>query len=163
MTAHVIHLALRRLVRVGLPALALAATLGGEILPDAPGKAETEKLCTQCHDLAKSVSLRQDRNGWGDTLTKMIGLGMKGTDQEMRTVLEYLEAHFAPEALPPINLNNARAIELESRLSLKRSEASAILKYRQEHGDFKSIEDLKSVPGIDFAKIESKKDQLVFE
>ena len=63
---------------------------------------------------------------------------------------------------PPVNVNKARAIQLESRLSLKRSEAAKILRYRKEHGDFKSIEDLIKVPGIDTAKIEAKKDRLVF-
>jgi competence protein ComEA len=139
----------------GLSALAVQ-------LPDGPGKAETEKLCTQCHDLAKSVSVRQDRNGWGVTMTKMIAAGLKGTAEELQAVLGYLEKNFPPEALPPININTARAIELESRFSLKRSEAAAILKYRQEHGDFKSIEDMKKVPGIDFSKIEAKQDSLVF-
>ena len=46
-------------------------------LPDGPGKAETEKLCVQCHDLAKAVSVRQDENGWGVTMAKMIAAGMK--------------------------------------------------------------------------------------
>ena len=112
--------------------------------------------------MAKSVSLRQDRNGWGVTLTKMIALGAKGGDQEFRAILEYLARSFPANELPPVNVNKARAIQLESRLSLKRSEAAKILGYRKEHGDFKSIEDLKKVPGIDIAKIEAKKDRLVF-
>ncbi len=132
------------------------------VLPEGPGKAEAEKLCVQCHDMAKSVSLRQDRNGWGITLTKMIALGAKGGDQEFRAVLEYLAKNFPAGELAPVNVNKARAIQLESRLSLKRSEAAKILRYRKEHGDFKSIEDLKKVPGIDIAKIEAKKDRLVF-
>ena len=140
----------------------LAAPALAVELPDGPGKAETEKLCIQCHDVAKSVSLRQDRNGWGVTMTKMIAMGMKGTDAEMQAVLGYLEKNFPPEALPPINVNTARAIQLESRFSLKRSEASAILKYRKEHGPFQTIEDLKQVPGIDFSKIEAKQDGIVF-
>ena len=131
-------------------------------LPEGPGRAETEKLCLQCHDVAKAVSLRQDRAGWGVTMTKMIAMGMKGSDEELQAVLAYLEKNFPPEELPPININTARAIQLESRFSLKRSEASAILKYRTANGPFKTIEDLKNVPGIDFAKIEAKKDSVVF-
>ena len=52
--------------------------------------------------------------------------------------------------------------ELESTLSLPRSQAAAIIEYRTKHGDFKSIADLKRVPGIDAAKIEAKKDRLTF-
>ncbi len=45
---------------------------------------------------------------------------------------------------------------------MKRSEASAIIRYRREHGDFASLDDLKNVPGIDFAKIEAKRDSISF-
>ena len=139
---------------------ALSAPAGE--LPDGPGKAETEKLCVQCHDLAKAVSMRQDENGWGVTMAKMIAAGMKGSNEEMEAVFDYLVKSFPPEALAPIKINTARAIELESRFSLKRSEAAAILKYREDHGNFKSIDDLKKVPGIDFSKIEAKQDSVVF-
>jgi len=131
-------------------------------LPEGPGRAETEQLCKGCHDTAKSVSVRQDRNGWGATLTKMVGLGLKASNKDLQTILEYLTKNFPAEELPPINVNKARAIQLESRLSLKRSEASAIIRWRKANGGFQSIEDLKKVPGIDFARIEAKKDRLAF-
>ena len=148
----------RNLLVAALLALPAAAEL-----PEGPGKVETEKLCIGCHDVAKSVSLRQDRNGWAATLKKMVGLGMKASEEDLRTILEYLAKNFPADELPPVNVNKARAIQFESRLSLKRSEARAILRYRKENGDFKSIDDLLLVPGIDTAKIEAKKDRLLFE
>src|SRR5262245_65240988 len=51
-------------------------------LPDGPGKTETQKLCSQCHDMDRSVSLRQDRAGWRKTIEKMLAFGAKATDQE---------------------------------------------------------------------------------
>ena len=149
---------LSQLLAVTVLALPLQA-----VLPEGPGKAETEELCQGCHDLTKSVSVRQDRNGWAGTLTKMIGLGVKATDAELFKVLGYLAEHFPAEELPPVNVNTARAIQLESRLSLRRSEAAAILRYRMEHGNFKSLADLLAVPGVDSSKLEAKKDRLVFE
>ena len=140
----------------------LAAPLFGQ-LPEGAGRAETERLCKTCHELPKAVSLRQDRNGWATTLKRMVAFGMKASDPELITVLDYLEEHFPAELLPPIYVNKARAIQLESRLSLKRSEASAILRYKKEHGPFKNLEELLQVPGIDAAKIEAKKDALVFD
>ena len=131
-------------------------------LPDGPGKAETEKLCSQCHELERSVSPRQDRDAWQATMNKMITLGATGTDQEFRAVVDYLAKNYPGEGVARINVNKARAIELESGLTLKRSEADAIIDYRTKHGDFKSIEDLKKVPGVDAAKIEAKKDRLTF-
>jgi competence protein ComEA len=131
-------------------------------LPEGPGKEETQKLCAGCHELEKSFSLKQDRAGWQLTLDKMVAFGMKGTEKEVNAVLEYLVNNFPADEVPKINVNKAAAIDLESGLSLKRSQAAAIIRYRTKHGDFKSIEDLKKVPGVDAAKIEAKKDRLTF-
>lgn len=132
-------------------------------LPEGPGKAETERICSQCHELARSISLRQDRAGWETTVNQMVSLGAKATDKETEAVIAYLTAHFAAEEVPRINVNKARAIDLESGLTLRRSEAAAIIEYRTKNGPFKSIEALKKVPGIDAAKIEAKKDRLTFD
>jgi len=134
----------------------------GRPLPDGPGKEETQKLCSGCHELERSVSPRQDRAGWQQTMNKMVAFGMKATEQEISAVLEYLVKNYPADDVPKINVNKAKAIELESGLSLKRSQAAAIIEYREKNGDFKSIEDLKKVPGVDAAKIEAKKDRLIF-
>ena len=152
--------------RLNIKALLVFAFLAGGAwaqLPDGPGKAETEKICSQCHELARSISLRQDRAGWEATVSQMVSLGAKATDKETAAVIDYLTAHFAADEVPRINVNKARAIDLESGLTLRRSEAAAIIEYRTKNGPFKSIEDLKKVPGIDAAKIEAKKDRLIFE
>lgn len=142
--------------------MGMAFPLAAVDLPDGPGKAETAKLCTQCHDLAKSVSMRQDRTGWGVTMLRMAGMGMKATDKELETVLGYLAEHFPPGELPPLNVNKARAIEFESRLSLLRSEAARIIRHRRQHGDFRSIDELLAVPGMPQDKIKAKQGQIVF-
>jgi len=131
-------------------------------LPEGPGREETERLCKNCHELGRSVSRRQDRDGWQTTLTKMVALGTRGTDQEFALILDYLAEHFPAEELPPVNVNEAAAIELESRLSLRRSQAAALIAHRARNGKFKSLEDLKKVPGVDARKIEVKKDRIVF-
>jgi competence protein ComEA len=149
-------------VRFCLACLLAALPAAAADLPAGPGKEKLQTMCAPCHDLDKAVSLRQDRNGWGQTMVKMIAFGMQGSDEDMRLVLDYLVEHFPPQELPPVNLNTARAIQLESRFSLFRSEAAALLKYRKEHGPFKTLDDVKKVPGVDFAKIEAKKDIVVF-
>ena len=131
-------------------------------LPEGSGKPEMEKMCTQCHELSRSISLRQDRDGWGQTMSKMAAFGMKSTDKDYALVLSYMTLHYPPEDLPPVNVNKAPAIELEARLSLRRSQAAALITYRKAHGDFKSLEDLRKVPLLDFESLESKKDQIVF-
>ena len=131
-------------------------------LPEGPGRAETERLCKQCHEVARSVSLRQDRDGWNNTMTKMAAFGMKGTDSDFALVVDYLAKNFPAEEVPRVNVNKASAIELESGLTLKRSQAAAIIAYRNKNGNFKSLNDLKMVPSLDVAKIEAKKDRITF-
>lgn len=131
-------------------------------LPEGPGREEAAKLCKQCHEVARSISLRQDRAGWTLTMNKMVAFGMKSTEQEFTATLDYLAKHFPADEIPPVNVNKATAIELEAGLSLKRSQAAALIAYREKNGEFKNLEDLKKVPGLDVAKLEAKKDRLVF-
>ena len=141
---------------------ALLHTTAWPQLPDGAGQAEVRKLCIGCHEIERSISKRQDRDAWQTTLNKMTALGMKATDREIRVVVEYLAKNYPADDLPPINMNKARAIEMESGLSLRRSHAAAIIAYREKNGPFKSIEDFRKIPGIDFAKIEAKKERLGF-
>jgi competence protein ComEA helix-hairpin-helix repeat region len=143
-------------------ALALFAATAWAQLPEGPGKAETERICKQCHELERSLSPRQDRAGWQATMDKMIALGAKGTQKEFDLIVEYMAANYPAPAVQRLNVNQARAIELESALTLTRSQAAAIIQYRTKHGDFKSIEDMKKVPGVDAAKLDAKKDRLTF-
>jgi competence protein ComEA len=139
-----------------LPAVALAQ------FPDGPGKAEMVKVCSGCHELERSAAMHLDRDGWKNVVDKMVALGAKGSDQEIAATIDYLAAHFAAEEIPRLNVNKATQIELESRLSLKRSEAAAVIQYRDKNGPYKTVDELKKVPGIDGAKIEAKKDRITF-
>ncbi len=95
-------------------------------------------------------------------MTRMAAFGMKATDAEYTAVVDYLVKHFPPEAVEKINVNTASAIQLESALSLKRSQASALIAWRKENGGFKAFEDLLKVPALASAKLEGKKDRIVF-
>ncbi len=48
----------------------------------------------------------------------------------------------------PININTADATTLVALKQVGKVRAQAILKYREEHGAFKAIDDIKHVPGI---------------
>ena len=145
-----------------LLAMSIAAPISSGQVPDGPGRTETEKLCSGCHELDRAVSLRQNRDGWKGTINRMVNFGADGTEAEFAAVLDYLSATYPASELPPLNVNSARAIDFESRLNLRRSQAAAIIDYRTKHGRIKSIEELKSIPGADSVKIEAKKDILVF-
>jgi competence protein ComEA len=142
--------------------LLLATAARAQQLPEGPGRAEMEKICKGCHEMARSISPRQDRDGWLQTMNKMAAFGMKSTPEEFNKVLAYAVKNFPADDVPPINVNKATAIELEAGLTLRRSQVAAILEYRAKNGDFKSLDDLKKVPSIDAAKIDAKRDRIVF-
>ena len=142
--------------------LALCLVGSAQELPAGPGRNETEKLCKQCHELARSISLRQDRDGWNTTMNKMVGYGMKGTEKEFALVLDYLTKHFPAEEVPRVNVNKASTIELEAGLSLRSSQAEELIAYREKNGDFKSLEDLKKVPLLEAAHLEARKHRIAF-
>jgi competence protein ComEA len=141
---------------------ALFAAAAWAQMPDNPGKAETIKACKECHEIERAVSLKQDRAAWQATMDKMVALGATISDKEYAVILDYLTKSYPPEELPKLNVNKASAIDFETRLSLPRSQAAAIIEYRTKNGPFKTIDDLKKVPGVDFSKIEAKKDNIAF-
>jgi competence protein ComEA len=144
--------------------LLLMATcaLMAQQLPDGPGRAETERLCKQCHEMARSISLRQDRAGWQTTMNKMVAFGMRASEEEFHLVVDYLVKHYPAEEVPKVNINTAAAIELEAALSLRRSQARALIAHREQHGAFKSFDDLKKVAGLDLGHLEERKHKIEF-
>lgn len=131
-------------------------------IPAGPGKDAVMKYCATCHSAEQATSLHQDQRGWTATLEKMTGMGAKIPDDSYDAILGYLNDHFGADVPLPIKVNTASAVDLESLLLLGRSQAKAVIQYRTEHGNFKTMDDLKKVPGLDFKKIEAKKDLLVF-
>lgn len=106
--------------------------------------------------------MHQRRSAWEDTITKMIKLGATGSDDEFEAVLNYLSKNFAPETPAPLNINKATLIDLETTLAMRRSQARAVIAYREQHGDFHSLADLRNVPGLDLEKLETQKSHIVF-
>ena len=144
---------------IALAVLAFPAAAGAQ-LPAGPGQAETIRLCGTCHPPERGASVRLTREGWEDVITKMVGLGLKGTDAELEAVLDYLATHFKGEAAVPLNLNRATSVELESIAGFLRRESAAWMAYRAKR-PCTTLEDLRAVPGIDFKKVEKRRERLV--
>jgi len=130
-------------------------------LPDAPGKDLTVRVCSQCHEPQRAASVRLTRDAWEAVLEKMVGLGMRASDDELKQILEYLSENLKGEAPKPINMNSATSVELESVAALLRKEAAAWIAYRNKNGPCKTLDDLKKVPGVPFKKIDERRDRLV--
>jgi competence protein ComEA len=133
----------------------------GEGLPDGPGKDVTVRACGPCHEPRRAAAVRLTREGWAAIIENMQQRGAKVSEEEFPVVLDYLATHYLGEAVQPLNLNTASQIDLEAAGGLLRSEAAAVIRYREQHGRFKTLDDLKKVPGLDFKKIENRRDAIV--
>lgn len=130
-------------------------------MPEGANRELTVRVCGACHEPQRAASVRLTREGWETVVTKMVGLGAKVTDDEFVKVVDYLAENYKGEAAKPINMNTAPAVDLESVAGLLRKEAAIWIKYRNDVGPCKSIDDLKKVPGFPFKKVDTKRDRLV--
>jgi len=129
--------------------------------PDGPGKAEFESVCSLCHDGAAAVMGKQwTRTQWEAKVAEMLQEEPDVTPKEVAAIVEYLSSNFKPGG--KIYINKAKAKDLASALEISVSVADAIARYRDEKGRFKTLDDVKQVPGVDPAKIEATKDRLEF-
>jgi competence protein ComEA len=129
-------------------------------LPEGPGKATALRLCSTCHGAQVVLGKPHSEDGWGAIVADMVQRGAPGTDDELYEVVQYLTKYIKAGPVM-INVNKATAKQLETGLKITAKEAEAIVQTR-EKGAFKSVEDVKKVPGIDASKIEAKKNLLMF-
>lgn len=63
-------------------------------LPDGPGKAVLQRMCTQCHGVNVITGQRMTRTQWAEQVDDMVSRGAVGTDQDIKQVVDYLAANF---------------------------------------------------------------------
>jgi competence protein ComEA len=130
--------------------------------PPGEGRDVVMRLCVKCHSPNIILASGQDRTGWENTITKMARLGAVGTDDDYSDIADYLTANFPPSPVHKIFVNMATDKQLADILGINPDDAKAIITYRDKVKGFKSIDDMKKAPGADAAKIDAKKDNLVF-
>ncbi len=142
----------------GLAGAFLASIAAAQNLPDGPGKELVETICSECHEPTRVIGQQRTKADWQLKVTEMLQEDQDVTQIERDTIINYLAAHFPKK----VNVNQAAAKELETGLELSSKEAEAIVRYREEKGVFKTVDDLKKVPGLDAAKVEARKERLEF-
>lgn len=130
-----------------------------QTLPDAPGKEVVGAVCSVCHAPTRAATQHLTKAQWQAKVTEMLQEETDVTDADQQTIVNYLAANFPPVK---VNVNKATPKEIEAGLELKPAEAGALVHYREQKGRFKSVADLKKIPGVDAVKIESKRDLLEF-
>jgi len=131
-------------------------------LPDGPGKEVFNRVCTQCHGLDQIIELKQTKAEWTVLVDTMVQYGAVAKDEEFDVIIDYLAKNFGKAGADKIKVNKATAKEIETGLSLTTKEAEAIVQYRQKNGDFKTLQDLMKVTGVDGKKIDAAKDKIEF-
>lgn len=156
-------------VRVGFPALVmtLSATVPGapaqdpasqDPLPKAPGKETVELVCGACHEVDTAIGTRRTSADWQLMIDAMINRGAMATEPEFKEIFDYLSKHFGL-----VNVNKAAATEIATVLELPVAAADAIVRYRTEHGEFTSVDEVKQVPGVDAKAVEERKQRVAFK
>ncbi len=141
-----------------LLATALCAPAQEGALPEGPGRELVEAICSVCHSTERIAAKRLTRPQWQDKVLEMLQEDPDVTQPERERIVDYLAKSFPTR----VNVNTAAAKDIETSLELSAENAAAIVRYREQNGGFKTIGDLKKVPGVDAAKIEAKKDLLEF-
>jgi competence protein ComEA len=146
-------------VGVRFLSLSFVAVIGcAQSLPEGQGKELVEVICSSCHSTERIAAQHKTKSEWQDKVLEMLQEETDVTQAERDKIVEYLAKSFPAK----VNVNTAAPKEIESVLELSPENAAAIVRYREQNGAFKTIEDLKKVPGVDAAKIEARKDRLQF-
>jgi competence protein ComEA len=163
------------------------SSAGPNAMPDGAGKPIVQQKCVICHNLTVVTSKHASQKEWDQVVNQMVSRGADLSDEEIDTVIAYLSKNYGPldqKAAPsasageqpastdttaadtsstPVNVNKASAQDLESSLGLPKAEAEAIVKYREQNGNFKTWHDVAAVPGVSAAKIEGIQKRITFQ
>ena len=145
------------------PAVGLAAQA-----PDAPaftmpsgaGKETFESVCSLCHNPIAVVGKHFTKAQWEAKITEMLQEEPDVTAEERAAIVGYLSATFKPGGKIYVNIIPAK--DLATALDLTIDQATAIVRERGQRGAFKTLDDLKSVPGLDARKLEAVRARLTF-
>jgi competence ComEA-like helix-hairpin-helix protein len=137
--------------------LFFSSLLNAQDLPQGKGKDVVEQVCGACHGVDLVSSRRATKEGWGYIVDDMVSRGASATNEQIQMINEYLAKN-----LGQVNVNKASSAEIASVLDVTSAQADAIVKYRTDSGAFKTVDDLKKVPGLASANLDTKKDRLVY-
>jgi len=133
--------------------------------PEGQGKDTFLRICSVCHGPQIVLGRGNTVDGWTQVVLNMVQRGAQGSEEEFGEIVQYLAKNFPPKAegsVTTVNVNKASAEEIKTALDIALKDAQSIVAYRQQNGPFKTVEQVEKVPGVDAAKIESKKDRITF-
>ncbi len=110
--------ALRLTVKAGL-ILALWLTtytaIFAQSLPEGPGRAAFQRVCTTCHGADTATQMRLSTADWEGVISRMANQGANIKDADARVIVEYLAQHFGPDAPRTANAKQSSAEPASTR------------------------------------------------
>ena len=141
----------------------LAPAAWAQDFPPGEGRETLKKVCTQCHDIDSVPRLRYSRSDWANLVFSMKDMGADATGAELDQIIDYLAKNFGKgDEVKKTNVNSASAKEIEAALGFTTKESEAIVLYRMKNGNYKDIDTVKKVEGVDASKVQSVKDKIEF-
>ncbi|MBU3077511.1 PQQ-binding-like beta-propeller repeat protein [Sphingomonas quercus] len=80
--------------------IAQPASTAPAALPDAPGRATVQRMCSGCHGMEWITSRRETREKWTSLVMEMVSRGARGSDEDIGTVVAYLSDQFGKPSAP---------------------------------------------------------------
>jgi len=74
--------------------LTLAISGQAQTLPEGRGRADFQRICGRCHNLATATGQRMTQGEWTRVVNDMVSRGAQGTEDELDNVVAYLTANF---------------------------------------------------------------------
>jgi hypothetical protein len=129
-------------------------------LPDGPGKATYESVCSLCHPPGAPAGKQWTRDEWDLKVIEMLQEEPDVTADERKQIVDYLTSVFKPGGRIYINLAGTK--DLARLLDIPLDEAERIVTERRDKGLFAGVDAVKRVPGVTAAKIDAKARELEF-
>jgi len=76
----------------------LLSPVQAQLLPHGEGKLVVESACSTCHSLTNITDMRRTSAQWEYIITMMVSYGANLSDNEIETVLLYLNENFGKES-----------------------------------------------------------------
>ncbi|OFW05018.1 MAG: hypothetical protein A3I61_19095 [Acidobacteria bacterium RIFCSPLOWO2_02_FULL_68_18] len=127
-------------------------------LPDAPGRAVVEQVCTSCHGVDYIVPSQRTVPVWREAIDAMRSYGAEATDEQWKAITGYIMANLAH-----LNVNKATSEDIALVFGVEEKVAKGVVAYRDKQGGFKTVDDCKKAPDVDAAKVDTLAPRLIFE